>query len=339
MPNAKVIVDTIAETSIALQEQMYNASLALGLKESLESAKTIFIKPNLTYPNYKKGVTTRVEFVRALVNIICEIKPKLKVYIGEGEGGYNSFPMTDTLKSMGFFDIEKDFKQVKVVNLSELPSKKVSLEIPAGKYEVDLSTLFDEVDFSISCPVPKVHAMTKISLSYKNQWGCLPDIMRLKNHYVFDYIISRVSDFLKFRYVFMDGKYGLNNNGPMVGDPIDINWFCAANSLGAFDAIVAEMMGFDFRKVKHIEMASKYGFVPSREDIEILGDLESLRRQFVLKRTFWSYPALAAFHSKKLTNLFYFSRYAKILHDIMYTFRKRPIDSTEDTPPNNLDNF
>ena len=83
-------------------------------------------------------------------------------------------------------------------------------------------------------------------------------------------------------------------------------------------------------------MASKYGFVPDRNDIEIVGDVEALQKQFVLKRTFWAYPALIAFRSQKLTNLFYFSMYAKILHDIMYTFRSRPID---DPAPNEFDSF
>jgi hypothetical protein len=133
---------------------------------------------------------------------------------------------------------------------------------------------------------------------------------------------------MKFQYVFMDGKYGLTNNGPMVGDPLEVNWFAASNSLGAFDSIISEMMGFDWRQIKHLKMASQYGYVPSRDDIDIIGDIESLRTRFVLKRNFWHYPALAAFHSKSLTNLFYFSRFSKILHDVMYTFRKRPIDPT-----------
>ena len=149
--------------------------------------------------------------------------------------------------------------------------------------------------------------------------------MRLKNHYMFDYIISKVADILKFRFAFLDGMFGLNNNGPMAGDPIEVNWFVASNSLGAFDMIVSEMMGFDWKKVGHLRMAAKYGFIPKREDVEIIGDLHQIKRKFKLQRTFWNYPALAAFYSKQLTHLFYFSRWAKPLHDLMYTFREKPI--------------
>ena len=309
-----------------LSAQISNATDRIGLEKDTKSAQAILIKPNLTYPVFKKGVTTRVEFVRALVSVLTKINPALKIYIGEGEGGYNSFSMTEAFKNMGFFELEKEFPQVKIINLSKIPSKEIEIDTPRGTYKIALPGIFfDEIDFSISCPVPKVHCMTTITLSYKNQWGCLPDVMRLKNHYMFDYIISKVSDILKFKYAFLDGRYGLTNNGPMVGDPIEVNWFAASNSLGAFDMIVSEMMGFNWEGIGHLKMAAKYGFIPNRENIQVIGDIESLKRKFVLKRNFWNYPALTAFHSQKLTHLFYFSRWAKLLHDVMYTFRKRPI--------------
>jgi hypothetical protein len=112
----------------------------------------------------------------------------------------------------------------------------------------------------------------------------------------------------------------------MDGDPVEVNWFVASNSLGAFDMVVSDVMGFDWRRIGHLKMAEKYGFIPGRNEIQIIGDPDSLRRKFTLKRNFWNYPALAAFHSRKLTHLFYFSVWAKLLHEVMYTFRKRPIE-------------
>lgn len=322
-----IVIERLSNDFNKIISQFKQSFQSLSVLDDFNCAKAIFIKPNLTYPVYKKGVTTRVDFVKALLNVFTEFNHGLKIYIGEGEGGYNSFSMTEAFKSMGFYELEKEFPQVKIINLSKIPSKEVEIDTLKGTYKIALPEIFfNEIDFSISCPVPKVHCMTKISLSYKNQWGCLPDIMRLKNHYMFDHLISKISDILKFKYAFLDGKYGLNINGPMVGDPVEVNWFVAANSLGAFDMIVSEMMGFDWRKVGHLKMAAKYGFIPRREDIEIIGDIESLKRKFVLKRNFWNYPALAAFHSKRLTHLFYFSRWAKPLHNLMYIFRKRPVE-------------
>ena len=167
--------------------------------------------------------------------------------------------------------------------------------------------------------------MTGITLSFKNQWGCLPDTMRLKNHYVFDEIIGQVCNKLKFKYAFLDGKYGLGDNGPMMGQPIEVNWFAASNSLGAFDVIVSEMMGVNWKSIGHLRMADKYGFIPSRDKIRVIGDPIAMKRKFKLNRTSWNYPGILAFRSKPLTHLFYFSKASKVLHDIMYTFRKKSI--------------
>jgi len=322
-----VFVEKIAQNSKNLEEQFLKSFESFSIIDEFNKANAVFIKPNLTYPKFKKGVTTRVEYIENLVAALRQINNSTKIYIGEGEGGYNSFSMTETMLSMGFYELEKRFQNLKVVNISKIPTSIIELKVDGKPYPINLPKLFfDEIDFSISCPVPKVHCMTKVSLSFKNQWGCLPDTMRLKNHYVFNKIIGQICNHLKFKYAFLDGKYGLDKNGPMVGQPFEINWFVASNSLGAFDMVVSEMMGFNWREIGHLREADNLSFIPGRKEIKIVGDLEPLKRNFSLKRNFWNYPALLAFNSKKLTHFFYFSKYAKILHDIMYLFRKRPLD-------------
>jgi uncharacterized protein (DUF362 family) len=308
-----------------LGSQVASTFSPLGLTNDFNNAKSIFIKPNLTYPKYKEGVTTRKEFVEQLVAALRMINSTTKIYIGEGEGGYNSFSMTDAMKTMGYYELEEKYPNVEIVNISKIPSHTVVLKAKGKPYPIDLPTLFDEIDFSITCPLPKVHCMTGITLSFKNQWGCLPDTMRLKNHYVFDEIIGQINDKLKFRYAFLDGKFGLDDNGPMMGQPIEVNWFAASNSLGAFDVMVSEMMGVNWQSIGHLRMADKYGFIPSRDKIQVIGNPSAMARKFKLNRISWNYPALLAFKSKRLTHLFYFSKVSKFLHDIMYSFRKKPI--------------
>ena len=321
-----VLLEKIAEETKFLEYQFSKSFVTPSLIDDFEKANAVFIKPNLTYPVYKEGVTTRKEFVESLVAALRRINSTTKIYIGEGEGGYNSFSMADAMRNMGFHEIGKKYPNVTIVNISELPSRTVELKVKGKPYFVDLpSFLLDEIAFSITCPIPKVHCMTGITLSFKNQWGCLPDIMRLRNHNVFGEIIGQICDKLKFHYAFLDGKYGLNNNGPIIGVPVEVNWFAASNSLGAFDAVVSEMMGFNWRKISYLRIADKYGFIPERNDIEVVGDIEALKRKFNLRRNFWNYPALAAFHSQNLTHLFYFSRYSQLLHNLMYMFRKKPI--------------
>lgn len=321
-----VIVDRLAPFSDALDGLLSRSVVQLGLVDQFNQADAILIKPNLTYPTYRAGVTTRREFVEGLVRTLRRINSSTAIYIGEGEGGYNSYSMSAAMVSMGYKELATRFPNVHIVNLSRQETREVELNANGKKYPIHLPEIFfEKIDFSISCPLPKVHCMTGVTLSLKNQWGCLPDAMRLRNHYVFDELIGQVCDKLKFRFAFLDGRYGLDDNGPMVGTPIEVGWFVAADSLGAFDVVVAEMMGVDWRSIRHFRTAHEMGYIPDRDDIHVIGRPESLRRQFRLRRTFWNYPALIAFHSKWLTDFVYLSRWAKLVHSIMYTFRKRPI--------------
>jgi len=321
-----VLIEKIALNTEDIKAQFMRAFSMLSLDKDFNDARAIFIKPNLTYPEFKQGVTTRVEFIDILVSTLRSINSTTMIYIGEGEGGYHSFSMTDAMHTMGFFHLEKKYENIKIINLSKIPSENVILHVNKKTYNIMLpSIFFNEIDFSISCPVPKVHCMTKITLSLKNIWGCLPDPMRLKNHYVFDSIISQISNKLKFRYAFLDGQYGLDHNGPIVGKTVSPDWFVASNSTGAMDMVVSEMMGFQWKKIKYLNQSNKLGLLPRFENIKRIGDIEKYKKTFCLKRSFWNYPALLAFNSSKLTQLVYFSKWADILHRIMYTFRSKPI--------------
>lgn len=325
--NPVVYVDKLKYGEEEINNQLLKAFSHVSLIDQFNQARAVFIKPNLTYPYYKEGVTTRRDFVLALVKALRQINSSTIIYIGEGEGGNNSFSMTEAMRVMGYYEIEKMYPAVKIINLSEIPSKEVELTVKNGPYPIDLPAIFfDEIDFSITCPVPKVHCMTGLTLAYKNQWGCLPDIMRLKNHYVFDQIICQVCDQLKFKYAFLDGMYGLDDNGPMDGIPIKVDWFVASNSLGAHDLVVSKLMEWEWTKVGHLVEAQKQGYLYEEKNIAIIGDISGLKRHFQLNRNFWNYPALVAFHSKWLTQLVYLSRFSDAIHDLMYTFRKRPIE-------------
>ena len=321
-----VNIERIASGTADLMDQFSRSINLLSLKEDFESAKAVFIKPNLTYPTYRHGVTTRKEFIECLVAALRRINSSTRLYIGEADGGYHSFSMTEAMRSMGFENLEKDYPNVSVINLSEAGSREVMLEAKGRPYPVRLPEfILDEIDFSITCPVPKVHCMTKVTLSLKNQWGCLPDTMRLRHHHVFDEIIGQICACLKVRYAFLDGKYGLDNNGPIIGTPVDIGWFAGSNSPGALDMVVSEMMGFRWEKIRHLKKAERYGLMPPRDAIDVAGDIDSLRTKFTVRRTPWNYPALAAFRSEGLTQFFYFSKWAKSLHDLMYLIRPRPM--------------
>jgi uncharacterized protein (DUF362 family) len=74
--------------------------------------------------------------------------------------------------------------------------------------------LTDDIDYLITMPVPKIHNNTGVSLSFKNQWGCIPEPNdRLRMHPYFKHVILEVNKAIKTKMAIVDGKYGLDING------------------------------------------------------------------------------------------------------------------------------
>ena len=187
--------------------------------------------------------------------------------------------------------------------------------------------LLHETDVLISMPVPKIHCMTGLSLGYKNQWGCIPDIMRLRKHYIFSDAIVAINRALK-PVVLADGQYFLDQNGPMAGDPVPMDLIIAGSSAGAFDLYVSELMGYSWQKVQHLKRAVELGDMPSQlDDLTYNIPPSAIKeRDFVLRRTFRNYIALAGFKSRFITWLGYEAWFGRIvLHKILYAVAGKPV--------------
>ena len=313
-------------TGSGLAEQFRRSFGLIGLDREFRAARSIFIKPNLTYPSFRAGVTTRLQFVAALVAALRTLNDSTWIYVGEGESGSRSFSMAEALERMGFCELARKFPRVRVVNLSDGPRVRFGANRSEGSGDIELPRLLcEEVDFSISCPVPKLHCLTTVSLALKNVWGCLPDPYRLRHHAALNSVIAQLAERMSFRYAFLDGAWGLDDNGPIEGMARRLDWFAASNSLGAFDRAVAARMGIDAARIPHLALAEAQGLLPAVEEIGVIEAGAMAPQPFHLRRTFWNYPALAAFHSRRLTQLVYLSRFSDAIRRAMYLVRPRAV--------------
>jgi uncharacterized protein (DUF362 family) len=152
----------------------------VGVSEVVSSEARVFLKPNLTWRNHLPGVTTTPVFIEAVVSLLRDCTRNLVV--GESDGGYHSSKAEEAFEGHGLYNMKKRYG-IQVVNLSNGGSESRSVEIAGRPVSVDLPRfLLEEVDVFITLPVPKVHVMTQVSLGFKNQWGCQPGTMRLRNH-------------------------------------------------------------------------------------------------------------------------------------------------------------
>lgn len=301
------------------------AMQGVRLFERLTSSTRVVLKPNFTYPYYKPGVTTSPRVIRETVKILREYTAHIAVV--ETDGGYGAWQAIAAFAGHGLYEIRDEFG-IEIVNLNDEARELISFRSGRQTHQLPLPTrLLQETDLFITMPVPKIHCMTGLSLSYKNQWGCIPDIMRLRRHYLFDEAIVAINRALK-PVVLADGTYFLDRNGPMEGDPIRMDLIIAATDTGAFDRYVAELMGFPWRRVRHLRRAVELGDMPSDlKDIEYNVPPEEARTHiFRLQRTLRNYIALVGFKSRFVTWLGYESWFGKVvLHGILYAIAGKPV--------------
>lgn len=292
--------------------------------EKLANPNTrVFIKPNLTYPTFRPGVMTTIEALEAAIGAVKDYTSH--IYLGDADsGGYNPFPMEEVYKETGVEKLAERYG-VKVVNLSSGPRKTINFCCGRKEVALDLPLLLtDEMDFLITMPVPKIHNMTGVSLTFKNQWGCIPEPQdRLRLHPYFRDVILEVNKAVKARVAIMDGRFGLNINGPMKGDPVELNWALITDDIGAGARLACELMQIPLENIRHLKHAQRLGFIPERTQIQVNCDLRPfIKNNFILKRNGSDLPGFLAFRSSIISYLAYFSPLADLLHKILYIFRE-----------------
>lgn len=285
----------------------------------------VFIKPNLTWRAPTPGVTVTPAFIRALVEALLPLTPNIT--IGESEGGQACFQAEDAFETHGLYELAREHG-IKVVNLTKCPQERAAAVVDGRRIEVELaSLLLHDTDVFITVPVPKIHAMTGVSLGFKNQWGCLGDKMRVTQHPRFAETVLAVNKLVAPRLCIFDGTYFLDYTGPMMGQPVPMNMIIAGDDVGAASRACCEIMQVDPRGIRHLRLAEREGLFPASLDGVITNRPPSdfAERKFELHRALINYVHLAAFHTRPLNRLFYDSAFADGLHQALWAIRRQPL--------------
>lgn len=295
----------------------------LGDAGRISSGARVAIKPNLTFPTFRKGVMTNPEAVEALVVYLKNFTDNITICESDS-GGYNAFSMTEVFTRTGIADFAKRYG-VKIANMSDMPSRDIQFRYRLRSFSVPLPLLLlDETDLFITMPVPKVHANTLVSLALKNQWGVIQKpAMRLKLHPFFREVIYQVNKALPRSMAVVDGRYGLTRNGPMRGDVVDLNWAMVSENLFMTDRVVSELMGQDFRRIPYLRYIMRKEGISRIDSVEFNQSIDPFRsKEFYLDREWTDIPGLCTFKSRTLAYVGYESMLAKPLHWLLYKFRE-----------------
>src|SRR5687768_18503533 len=87
-----------------------------GLVERLTGSTRVALKPNFTYPYYKRGVTTSPLVIREVVRVLREYTSHIAIV--ETDGGYGVWKVAEAFEGHDVFKLRGEFG-VEVVNLGD----------------------------------------------------------------------------------------------------------------------------------------------------------------------------------------------------------------------------
>jgi uncharacterized protein (DUF362 family) len=294
-----------------------------GFFETVKPGSTVFLKPNLTFPTYHPGVMTSFECLTAVTELL--VARGYQVIIGEADsGGYNRFSIDEVFRKIGIQELAER-TGARMVNISFTEPEIIRIKKGFRRLSVPLPKLIlHEIDAFITLPVPKIHMNTLISMSIKNQWGCIQEPSeRLKLHPYFAEVIFEVCRRLPKAFSIIDGRYGLNGSGPMRGNPVRLDWLLVSNDLVAADRACCRLMQVEEERVRHLRYFRSQAWWSEYDAIEFNQPLEPfVKEKFYLRRAWTDLPGLACFNSAFLAWLGYRSPLASLLHWLLYLFRE-----------------
>ena len=154
----------------------------------------------------------------------------------------------------------------------------VTLPFPEGNLikQFTIAKAVYESDGLISLCKLKSHALTRMTGAIKNQFGCIPGLLkpefhtRLPNVSMFSQMLVDLNLLIKPRIYIMDGIIGMEGNGPRNGTPRKMNVLLFSTDPVALDTAVCKLINLDPALVETLVYGEKFGL--GSQNIEIIAD-------------------------------------------------------------------
>ncbi|MBA7600046.1 hypothetical protein ES703_07093 [subsurface metagenome] len=262
-------------------ERVYNAIKAGldflgGISHFVKPGERIVIKPNvLVGTSPQKCVTTHPSVFKAVGRLLREAGTD--VYYGD---------------SPGFGKCEGHMKKADLKQVADELGIKLA-DFDNGKNVSHKEALLNkrfviangvlESDGLVSLPKLKTHAFTRLTGAIKNQFGCVPGILKSEYHvkmpdpYDFATMLVDLNTLIRPRLYIMDGIMAMEGNGPRNGTPKNLRVLLFSSDPIALDSIACQIIDLDPTFVPTSRPGERSGLGTYHyENIEVIGeDVES----------------------------------------------------------------
>ena len=282
----------------------------------------IFIKPNLSHPEYLPGVVTSPELMRQLVGLLRD--GNNEVVVGESNG-FN-YPCWTAFDKTGTEAAVKAAGGT-VINLSEDKVVEVKFQGNTPLKRLFLPKTILESDAVVDLPLMKTHEFMTFSGAIKNLFGCVPSNKRIYLHPYLPEVFYRLYSLFKPQLTIMDARIGIEGNGPTKGTPVKMNLMLTGNDALAVDIVATKVMKLDWKETYLSYIAQKTGFF--EESIEVEGlPIYSVARRFELPLIDLPVKAqMMVYQHEYLTKILFCSLdIVKLFQKVTMAYRGKPVE-------------
>lgn len=243
-----------------------------GAGQFAQSGERILLKPNLLVGEAPgRCITTHPAVFRA----VCQAFIRTGASISFGDSPALGNPARSAKKT-GLLAIAEelgaslaDFRTGKDVTFKEGVQNK--------RFTVARAIL--DSDGVISLPKLKTHGLVRLTGAVKNQFGCIPGILKGEYHVklpdadAFGKMLLDLNRYVGPRLYIMDGIQAMDGNGPRGGTPRPMNVLLFSPDPVALDATVCRLIDLNPLYVPTVRYGREFGAGTHLEDeIELLGD-------------------------------------------------------------------
>lgn len=233
----------------------------------------VVVKPNLITdnPDYiARGANTSIPVLETLLGILADAK--CVVTVGESEVG-TKVQGRRLAQTVRYMDLDNLCKRYGATFANFTEDRKVNVPVAGLHFKsFDLSFRQAEADLVITIPKVKTHKYASMTCSIKNLYGMIPEARRVIYHQWLSKAIVDINTVFEGRLItLVDGMTAMEGNGPVYGEPIEMNMVLASQDLVASDTICAQLIGLNPKSIEHLQLAERRGLGSSR-DIEVVGD-------------------------------------------------------------------
>jgi len=300
-----------------VHESTFEITKAAVKDANLRGKRKIFVKPNMSHPEYVPGVVTNPKLIGEIVGLLRDGAEE--VVVGESNG-FN-YPCQSAFEKTG---IEAAVKAAggTVINLSEDKLVKVKIENSVAVKELLLPKTVLEADAVVDLALMKTHEFTAYSGAIKNLFGCMPSNKRIYLHPYLSEVFYHLYAILKPQLTVMDARVAVEGNGPTKGKPVKMNLMLTSNDALATDIVASKIMGLSLKEVSYLNyIARKTGlhedeiavhglrvsdvarrFERPRIDLPVRAQMEIYKHEYLTKVLFCSLDVVKLF--QRITNAY-----------------------------------